>query len=63
LTRSGITGNVNARSADAYFGDDFIDDPMVSFSITGLRRKARFMTATIERLPEVANAHCKRNSR
>jgi hypothetical protein len=40
------------------FGDDFADDPMVSPSITRSRRKARFLTAKIERIPEAANTSC-----
>jgi hypothetical protein len=43
-------------SARHAFGDDFANDPMVSPSVTRSRRKARFLTAKIERIPEAANS-------
>jgi hypothetical protein len=37
------------------FGDDFADDPMDSPSVNRSRRKARFLTAKIERILDAAN--------
>jgi hypothetical protein len=42
-------------SARRAFGDDFADDTMGCPSINRSRRKARFLTAKIERIPEAAN--------
>lgn len=42
-------------SARRTFGDDFADDPMDSPSVNRSRRKARFLTAKIERILDAAN--------
>ncbi len=47
--------DISLDSACRAFGDVSDDSPMIPTSITRSRRKARFLAARIERIPEAAN--------